>query len=191
MITLDNKKLHDWILEKDILVNGGRKISRDIETIDIKVKRYEEREKIITGKVKIPQDLLDEANGIALKLSQLLGKDGSYIPSYDSEFGKVLKKIEDYKLEQVPKDIKEKHLALLKEKELCERERNKVALKVQKIKDRIIPLVQKEVKPLICQERMVTINIGRYDDIETAKVKDDKVIISSFNHLTEYMSKWK
>ena len=89
--------------------------------------------------------------------------------------------IEQQKLDAIPKDIKTAHQALMKEREELERERNKIALKVQKIKDRVVPLIQKEVKPLLKE----------YEDIDTAKTKDGKVTINTFNHLNDWIRAFK
>ncbi len=89
--------------------------------------------------------------------------------------------IEKQKLDAIPEDMKLAHKAKMKEREVLERERNKIALKVQKIKDRVVPLIQKEVKPLLKE----------YDDIETAKTKNGKVIINTFNHLDDWKRMFK
>lgn len=180
MIEINNKKLHDHIVAKDALVSEGRSISLKIENIDIKVKRLEDKEKIITGKVLPPKELTDRGDEVTLQISKL-----------SDELDKIAKQINDSKLEAIPKDMKEEHLTLLKDKEVLERDRNKIALKVQKIKDKVVPLIQKEVAPLIKKERIVEIDMGRFDDIETAKTKDGKVIITTFNHLEDYKKKFR
>lgn len=171
MITLENKKLHDLISEKDELVNGGRKISMEIEKLQFKIKRCEDKEKRITGKVIPPKELTDKGEELVKQ-----------IKSIDEELAKIIKKINDYKLEAVPKDLKDEHHLLMKNVEELERDRNKVALKVQKIKDKIIPIIQREVKPLLQDT---------FDDIETAKIKDGKIQITTFNHVEEFKKRFK
>lgn len=180
MITLENKRVHDFIVIKDELVNQGRKISRDIEDIEIKVARFEEKEKKITAKVVPPKELTDRGDEVAKQMEAL-----------GNELNEIADKINKSKLAAIPNDIKEPHLQLLKDKEKLERERNKIALKVQKIKDKIVPIVQREVSPLIRKERMEQIDMGKFDDIETAKTKDGKVVISTFNHLSDYIKKFR
>jgi predicted nucleic acid-binding Zn-ribbon protein len=170
MIEIENKKLHDLIVDKDALVNSGRKISRDIEDIEIKVKRFEEKEKKITAKIVPPKELTDKGDALVKQITNL-----------NTELTKIADKINQSKLDAIPQEMKDEHLALLKQKEKLERDRNKIALKVQKIKDKVIPIVQKEVKPLL-QE---------YDDIETAKVKDGKVLIATFNYMEDFKRKFK
>lgn len=169
MITLENRKLHDYIVQKDELVDVGRGISRQIEAIEVKVKRFEQKEKTITAKITPPKELTDRGDEIVREVTKL-----------QTELTKIADAINQSKLDAIPEDMKNEHLALLKEREKLERERNKIALKVQKIKDRLIPIVQKEVKPLLKE----------YDDIETARVKDGKVVISTFNHLEDFKSKF-
>jgi predicted nucleic acid-binding Zn-ribbon protein len=169
-IILDNKKLHDLIFSKDLLVTEGRKISKEIEAVEIKIRRFEEKEKQITGKVVPPIELTTKGDELIKQLQKL-----------DKELTDIANKINDFKLSSVPKEMKENHLKLMKDKEGLERERNKIALKVQKIKDKCIPIIQKEVKPML---------LDKYDDIETAKTKDGKVVIATFNHLEDFKKKF-
>jgi len=97
------------------------------------------------------------------------------------ELQDVIKQIEDIRLAAIPAEMRDAHMALMKKRESLERDRNKIFLKVQKIKDLVVPIIQKEVKPLL-QE---------YDDIETAKTKDGKVVIETFNHLADFKKKFK
>jgi hypothetical protein len=73
--------------------------------------------------------------------------------------------------------MQDKHRALLKERSHLEIERNKEALGAQKVKDVFIPLLRKEVKPLLSD---------KYEDIDTAVIKNGKVIVSTFNHLEDF-----
>ncbi len=148
------------------MVNEGRKISRDIEDIDIRIHRFEQKEKRITAKIVPPKELTDRGDDVAQQIASL-----------SDELDKIAKQINDSKLAAIPQDMKEGHMALLKQKEEMERGRNKIALKVQKIKDKVVPLVQKHVKPLL---------ETKFDDIETAKVRDGKVEITTFNYLEDF-----
>ena len=179
MITIENKKVHDLIVLKDKEVENGRKISRDIEVIEIKIKRFEDREKKITAKVSPPKELTDRGDEVAKQIG-----------IWSDELDKIAKQINDSKLEAVPLDMKNDHLKLLKDKESLERERNKIALRVQKIKDKIIPVIQREVKPLLQKKRLEEIDMGRFDDIGTAKVKDGKIIIDEMNWLKDWITKF-
>ena len=169
MLSIENKKLHDWIVQKDELVNVGRKLSGKLDSIEIKIKRFETLEKRITSKVELKE--LKEEGEIIIQQMEVL----------NNKLTEIGNKISAEKLAAIPLKMKEDHEALMKERATLEQERNKVALKVQKIKDRIIPLVQKEVKPLL----------GEYEDIETAKTKDGKVVINTFDRLEEFKRQFK
>lgn len=171
MITIENKKLHDGIVSKDVLVTEGRKISQQIDILDAKIKQFENKEKRITGKVTPPKELTDKGDAIAKQMEEL-----------GNQLNEIARQINQSKLDAIPKEIKDAHFKLLEEKEKLERERNKVALKVQKIKDRLVPLIKKLVIPLLKDQ---------YDDIETAKIKDGKVIIETFNYLEEWKKKFR
>lgn len=172
MIEIKNKRLYDFIVSKDVLVNGGRKISRDIEANEIKIKRFQEMEKRITAKVIPPKELTDEGDELQREINRIAKR-----------LETIANKITQFKLAAIPEKMQKDHKALLDENEKFERARNKVALKVQKIKDKIVPIVQKHVKPLL-QE---------FDDIETAKAsaEDGVVSITTFNRLEDFKAKFR
>lgn len=170
MITLDSKKLHDYIVDKDTLVFEGRKISGKIDEIERKIAVFEKKEKEITGKTKPNKELKEEGDKLAKSIETTIKRL--------EEIGNA---IQQKKLEAIPKEMKEEHQGLMKEREKLERDRNKIALKVQKIKDVLVPLVQKACKPLLKE----------YEDIETAKAVDGKVMINTFNHLEDWKRKFK
>lgn len=161
MITLDHKKMYGLLAEKELLVKEGRKVSSEMETIEFKITKFQDKEKAITGKVE-PKELIERGKKI-----------GDEIEAKVKEMDVVVAEIEKIKLDAIPKDMIDAHKALIKEKEQKERLRNKIAMKIQKIKDKVIPIIQKEVKPLLKE----------YEDIETAKLENGKVVIETFNHL--------
>lgn len=169
MITLENKKIHDFIVEKDKLVNEGRKISQSIEDVEKKISEFETKEREITSKIEV-KELKEKGDALNDECQKKF-----------EELQKIIKQIEEVRLSHIPKEMKDAHMALMTEREKLERERNKLFLKVQKIKDRVTPLIQKVVKPLLKQ----------YDDIETAKTKNGKVVISTFNRLEDFKKKFK
>lgn len=179
-ITLNNKKLHDLIEQKDALVWEGRKISGEIEVIEAKCKRFEDKEKKITSKVEPDKELYAKGEELTKQMAKI-----------EEELNKIGKAIHDAKLNAIPKEMKDEHMALLKEKEQKERERNKIALKVQKVKDKLIPIVQKEVKPLLQAENLSMVDFGKYDDIQTAKVKDGEVVIETYNRLEDWIKTFR
>lgn len=170
MLKIQNKKIHDFIVMKDELVTKGRAITADIEAVEKKIKACENKEKEITGKIEPDPELKAEGDRLVGIFNETMKK-----------IEEIGNKIEAKKMEAIPKELIDEHKEFLKEKEQLERERNKIALKVQKTKDRVIPIIQKEVKP----------HLKEYDDIETATVKDGEVLITTFNHLDDWKRKFK
>jgi hypothetical protein len=168
-ITIVNKKLREYLNEKDILVKKGRKISERIEEVEKEILKTDDEERKITESI-VPVELISKGE----KLKSEINAQIILIESIGEE-------IMQLKLAGIPKVLKDKHYALRQEKETLERDRNKLALKVQKIKDRAIPIIQKEVKP----------QLEKYDDIETATVKGEKIIVNCFNHLEEWKEKFE
>ncbi len=163
---IENKKIVELLTEKEALVLEIRKVAGEIESFSNRIKRCEEKEKRITGKVPVPKDLQEKGDKLEKDIHALM-----------DELEKVGKEVENLKLAAVPPELKTEHLDLMKQREDKDREMNKIALKVQKIKDKVIPLIKKEVKPLLKTE---------YDDIETAKIKDGKLVITTFNHVEDF-----
>ncbi len=170
MIKLKNIKLVTLLTSKEELVKDGIKITKELEALEAKVTSYENKEKMITKRVKVSPELEEKGNVLAKEINEKI-----------KALDVIAKEIEDIKLAAVPKDMKEAHLALMKKREVLERDRNKIALKIQKIKDRVVPIIKKEVKPLLQNE---------YDDIETAKVVDGEIVIETFNYLEDFKKKF-
>jgi predicted nucleic acid-binding Zn-ribbon protein len=169
MIELDNPKLYKLIEEKDALVKSGRKISSELETIQFKIDKLVEKEKVITGKHE-NKDLMTKGEIIRLELERAMKK-------YDE----IAEEIRLDKLAQIPKKIEEEHLALMKKREELEAERNKIALKIQKFKDKIVPTLKKLIKP----------HLKEFDDTETVEIKDGKILVKTFNYLEDFKTKFK
>lgn len=169
MIEIENKNIADLINLKDTLVDEGRAVTALIEKEEKKIKDFENKEKKITGSVKPDPVLKAEGDALVKVFNDTLKRL--------EEVGQL---IEAEKMKAIPKELETEHKISLKEKEKLERERNKIALKIQKVKDRVISAIQKHVKPLLKE----------YDDIETAKVIKGKVVIETFNHLADWKKKF-
>jgi len=63
-----------------------------------------------------------------------------------------------------------------KEIEKLETDRNKLALQIQKIKDKIMPFAKK----------VKAENLDKYDSIQSIELKGDDILITTFNYLDEY-----
>lgn len=164
MIKIKNKKLVTLLLEKDKLVKEGRAISVEMEKIEKDINKCEDKEKAITAKVN-PTELVKQADAMQEEINTKI-----------KQFEEIANEITKIKLAAIPKDLEQKHRDLMSTREKLERDRNKIALKIQKIKDRVIPVIQEKVVPMLKE----------YEDISTADVKDGEVVVTTFSHLEDW-----
>ena len=169
MVELENVKLFKLIEDKDALVKVGRKISSELETLEFKINKLQEKEKVITGKYE-PKDLLARGEIVRLQMERNM-----------KEFNKVSAEIHQAKLDQIPKSMKDDHYALMKIREEKEEERNKIALKIQKIKDKLIPILKKEITPFLKE----------YEDTQTVELKNGKIVVETFSYLEDFKKQFK
>jgi seryl-tRNA synthetase len=168
MIKIKNPQLLKWIKEKEDLVIKGREISKEIEAVMNECSEYEAEEKKITANVK-PKELGKKAEALKKEINKKI-----------KEFEKLAEKIRDEKLKAIPKEIKTKHERAMEKKEELERNRNKLALKIQKIKDRMVPIIHQEVKP----------HLKKYEDIQSAEAVGDEVVVKIFSYLKDWKKAW-
>lgn len=131
-IKVYSAKILKLLDDKAELVRIGRKESEKIEEISKEIEELNKEEKKIVETVE-PKELIEEGEALNTKIQEDIKR-----------LQKIGEEIENKKIESIPKEMKDKHYALRDSREKLERERNKIALKVQKIKDRVIPLIQKE-----------------------------------------------
>jgi seryl-tRNA synthetase len=93
-------------------------------------------------------------------------KDGKLI-TQDSKITNLL-----LKKEALVKDGRE----LSKQIESMEQERNKLALQIQKIKDKLTPFTKSIKKE----------HLGKYEDIESIDIDGDNIVIKPFDYIEEY-----
>lgn len=170
ILEIENKKMYDLVSQKDQIYEDGLKTIALMEAEDKIIKSFEEQEKRITGKVKPDEKLKEEGDALAVIFNDTLKK-----------LDEIGNKIEAEKMKAIPQEIIDNHKLALKRREELERVHNKEMLKIQKIKDRLIPLIKTSVKPFL-QE---------YDDVETAIIKGNKVTFRVYNHIEDYKRKFK
>lgn len=163
-IKIKDKRVLKYLQDKDELVKSGRRISDEITRIETKITDCETKEKKITAN-RQNAELGNKAEELKTQINALI-----------KEFEKVASDITVDKLSAIPKELEKTHKDLLKLKEDREQERNKIALKVQKIKDRVIPIIHKEVKPQLVE----------YEDIQTAEIVKDEVVVKIYSKLEEW-----
>ena len=168
MIKIENKKILTLLQDKESLIIEGRKVSYHLEKVETKIANLTKKEKEITSKIE-PKDLIDKGNIINTHIDELM-----------KDLQKVADAIYDLKYNAIPEEIRKEHQELVSRKEQLEIDRNKIALKVQKVKDRVIPMIRKEVAP----------KLAEYEDIETAQIKGKTVTVKTFNHLEDWKKSW-
>jgi predicted nucleic acid-binding Zn-ribbon protein len=168
-IKIDDKRVLKLLEEKEVLVKSGRRISDEILRMETKITDCETKEKKITAQHQ-HKEMGDKAEALKAQINKLV-----------KEFEKVASDITLDKLAAIPKDLEKTHRDLMKAKEEKERERNKIALKVQKIKDRVIPMIKKHVTP----------HLAEYEDIQNVEVKKGEVVASVYSALDEWKESYR
>jgi uncharacterized protein YoxC len=169
MIVIINKKLREYLVEKDEIVKKARKISVELEVVDKTLEEMKTEQRKFTEEC-IPSELIAKGDALKDKINKEI-----------EELEKIGKEIQDVKVAAIPKEKVKAYEEMKKTKEGMEQDRAKLALKVQKIKDRVAPIIHKEMKP----------HLGEYDDIETATLKGEKILVETFNYLEEWKAKFK
>lgn len=158
-VVLEDSKLKKLIEQKQELVLSGRKIAEEIDLIKEAQKATENKMRIEEDKVDV-KDLVEQAEEHVKQLEELKRL--------------LFKKIR----ENTPQELRDQYDQLEKQKDEKHLELNKLGHKVQKIKDKIIPIVQKLGKPHLEDE---------WEDFDTTKIDDDgKVVLSIFSRLEEW-----
>lgn len=168
MIEIENAKMFEWISLKEELIEDGLKVIKLMEKEDARIKSFEGQEKMITGSVKPNKELKEEGD----KLIEVFNKTMKRL----EEIGNA---IENEKLKAIPAKLLSDHKESLKTREQLQRDLKKIENKIQKVKDRLIPLIKKTVKPLL-QE---------FDEVDTPTLKNGKVVFTTYNLLEDYKRK--
>jgi len=158
------------VKEKDELVKSGIAISKDIEKLEIKIEKQNNIEREFTNKVTPEiQKLIDEGDALEKELQERM-----------TVMEKLGDEIMNQKLALIPKEHLDMHYKLRADKEKLERDRNKIGLKIQKYKDKLVPALRKILPDLLTE----------YEDTETVQVKNGKLSITIFSHLEEWKEKF-
>lgn len=170
IVTLDNPKLHQLVYEKSEMILEGIKVTDQIESVERDLKRINLKIK----KVENGVDVKDfDKQGQVLKAEAL--KIAKQIAALNVQ-------IHARYSEAVPKELIQEYRDAEKKKEELESQRNKIGLKVQKWKDKIIPLSQKVGKPYLEEE---------FEDFNTVRIQDGKVVLEIFSHLEEFKQNFR
>lgn len=169
-IEIISPKLKKLVEEKGVLIESGRKISERVEELETKMANIDTEMQILEKQVDI-KDLDEQAKTITDRFNAV-------VKEMEILKGRIYERMK----EKVPTSLKEEYDKAKKIKEEKEIERNKIALKVQKYNDKIIPLAQKMMKEHILNE---------YEDVETIKLENGILVGTIFSHLEDFKERFK
>lgn len=168
-ITLDSPKLTELLTTVNDLVLAGREVSQEIvEQEEIMAATNQEMVEI-EAKVDI-SDIDARAKDIVERVNQITADQRA-----------VEQEIHDRCKAQMPQELKDKYDNAKKLKDEKEIERNKIGLRIQKIKDKTIPLARKLMKPYLEDE---------FDDYDGVVLENGELSGTIFNHLRDWKEKW-
>lgn len=169
IIKLFDPKLKEYLKDRNELVKEGRKLSGQIEIVDRKLDKNKEKQRKYTAEME-PKELIDRGWELDKKIAADL-----------TELENIQKEIHKLKVLNIPEAVGNEYETLKKQKEDIEIERNKVALKVQKLKDRLIPIAQKLMRP----------HLGEFEDMESVEIKGEKIEVKVYSHLNDWKKAFK
>ncbi len=168
-VILEDKRLASFLKEKGELIKKGIAKSEEIETIEKDMTEIDKQVRVIEKTVDIT-DIDERAKLIT------------------ESFNAVVQQMEDIKKEisarlsaAIPPEMIKEYDDKKKKKESLENERNKIALKVQKFNDKIIPLGQRLMKPMLQDE---------FEDYGSLQLEEDKVVATIFSHMADFTDRF-
>lgn len=168
-IILTHPKLLNLENEFGEQIRLGREISKQIEETELLMGKIDIRLQVEEAKVDV-KDLRDKGNEIIKSMDGVAKEFADKIKGIEKEIFERMKANTDPLL-------RTKHEELDKQKKELETERNKKALKAQKIKDRIVPLSQRLIKPYL---------ENKYEDLGGLDVINGQVIAKVISYLDEW-----
>lgn len=168
VVTLDNPELKGLLQKKNDMVLKGREISLEIEDKEKEMDAIDTQIKEVEAKVDI-KEFEDQAKEVTDKMNALL-----------LEMKEVEKAIYAKITANVPEEFKNQYDKKLEEKAGLENDRNKVALKIQKLKDLIIPMTQKIAKPYLTEE---------FEDFNDIRLENGEIVLEIFSHLEDFKNR--
>jgi phenylalanyl-tRNA synthetase alpha subunit len=169
-IKLENKKLLNLLTEKGDLINTGREVSDKVESYEKEMEELDLKVQEAEKKVDIT-DLTDKEKEISDRVQKCI-----------DDMNAVKQEIYKRMSEQVDHTLHEEYEEVKKRKEQAEEVRNKIAIKIQKFNDKIIPLTRTLMKPFIEDE---------YEDYDTIKIEDGEIVATIFSHLDDFKDNFK
>lgn len=169
-VTLESDKLKALLQEKTDLVLHGRELSqqiedceRDMAAIDAEIQEHEKVVDVEDIRLKM-KEVTEAMHAVMTQMEVLKGE------------------LRDRLKAKVPETFYEQYEALEVKKKQLEGDRNKLALKVQKKNDKIIPMGRKLMAPYIQDE---------YEDYDTLRLEGGQIIATIFSHMQSFIEHFK
>lgn len=169
-VILEDGKLKTLLQEKTDLVISGRELSQQIENcendmqaVDKEIQEHESRVDVSDIHQKM-NEVTEAMRAVTLQMAGLK------------------KELHERLRAQVPVTFYEQYEALEVKKKKLEEERNKVALKVQKKNDKIIPLSRKLMSPHIQDE---------FEDYDSIRLEGGQIIATIFSHMQSFIDHFR
>lgn len=168
-IKLDSPKLFSMIREQESIILEGREISEDIESLEKQMDSIDQEVQEAEKKADLSA-LDDESKVITETFNKAI-----------ADMEALKKRIYEHVKKSVPPELVEKYESVKKDKEALEEKRNKCGLKIQKKRDKIIPLGQKLMKPFIQNQ---------FEDYDTIRIENGELVATIFNHLEDFKERF-
>src|SRR3990167_7749187 len=164
-ITLESDKLKKLLEIKAELVTQGRVISDEITQKEADMEQIDKEIQAIEKTVET-DDIKKRAEETTRRFNEVV-----------KDMDLVKKELYDKMKAGVGSELPAKYEAAKEETEQLENKRNKIALKVQKYTDKIIPLGRKLMRPHLEAEG---------DDYDTLRIENGWIVGTIFNHFDDY-----
>lgn len=166
MILIKNKVLAQLLAKKDKEVLAGRELSKEIEANDKRIEELKKIERDVTEKVEC-KEAIEKATNLA----------GEIDKQYEV-LNALYEEVRAEKIKAIPDEVRKEHEELIETNKKLHKKRQKHGEAVQKLKEKIVPTVQKKVLPQLPSE---------FHDIGTAKLNEDgDVEVEIFSHIDEF-----
>lgn len=164
-IVLEDAGLLNLLTKKGGLIEQGRAKSEEVEKVEKEMAVIDEQ--IQELEKQVPTDDIDaEAKEVTEAFNAVMQK-----------MGDVKKRLGERMKTGIAPDVIALYEAKKKEKEALEAERNKFAMKVQQVNDKIIPMTRKLMAPYLQD---------KWEDCGTMELKDGKIEATIFSHLDDF-----
>jgi len=174
VVKFNDATLFELETKKAQLIEQGRALSKQIEDIELEMGKIDVRLQTQEAEVDI-KDLKDKGNKIGVEMDNALNY-------FKKEMKEIQEQIFKRMAEKTDPRLRNDHKKLEQQKLELEKKRNKMALKAQSVKDRILSLVPRVAKQYLTDE---------FDDYYDLKLENGEMILRIFNHLEDFKTNFR